>query len=130
MSIAANKTFIRQYLDAVSGREKTPPLLNQFVADEQLAQHIAVMEAAFPRYEITAEDILAEDDRVAVRAIFRGTHGGEFMGIAPTQRQVSLPFIIIYRVGGEKIVEHWISVDMLSLMQQLGAIPAPAGAAG
>jgi predicted ester cyclase len=73
--------------------------------------------------------MLAEDDRVAVRATFHGTHTGEFMGIAPTQRRVNLPLIIIYRIDGDKIVEHWLSVDMLSLMQQLGAIPEAAGSA-
>jgi predicted ester cyclase len=41
---------------------------------------------------------------------------------------VTQPFIIIYRVDGEKIVEHWIGIDMLSFMQQLGAIPEPAAA--
>jgi predicted ester cyclase len=125
MSTTANKTFVRYYLDAISGREKTPALLGQFVADEALAQHIATMEAAFPRYELVADDILAEDDKVAVRANFRGTHKGDLAGVAPTQRQVTLPLIIIYRIRDEKIVEHWLSIDMLSFMQQLGAIPEP-----
>ncbi len=55
MSSAANKRFIRQYLDAVSGKEKTPDLLRQFVDDEGLAQHVAAIEAAFPRYELDAD---------------------------------------------------------------------------
>jgi predicted ester cyclase len=129
MSTTANKTFVRQYLDAVSGQEKTPALVNRFVADEALAQHIATVEAGFPRYELAAEDMLAEDDKVALRATFRGIHKGEFAGVAPTQRQVTLPFIIIYRIWDEKIVEHWLSIDMLSFMQQLGAIPEAAAAA-
>ena len=126
MSTTANKTFVPQYLDALSGREKTPALLSQFVADEALIQHIATIEAAFPRYELAAEDMLAEDDKVALRATFRGTHRGEFAGLAPTQRQVTLQFIIIYRIRDERIVEHWLSIDMLSFMQQLGAIPEAA----
>jgi predicted ester cyclase len=129
MSTTANKTFVRQYLDAVSGQEKTPALVNRFVADEALAQHIATVEAGFPRYELAAEDMLAEDDKVALRATFRGIHKGEFAGVAPTQRQVTLPLIIIYRIWDEKIVEHWLSIDMLSFMQQLGAIPEAAAAA-
>ncbi len=126
MSTAANKTFVRQYLDAVSGKEKTPTLVSQFVDDEALAQHVAVIEAAFPRYELMADDMIAEDDKVTLRATFRGTHKGDFMGIAPTQRQVIQPFIIIYRVAGDKVVEHWLSIDMLSFMQQLGVVPEPA----
>lgn len=129
MSTAANKTFVRHYFDAVSGKEKTPALVNRFVTDDVLAQHIAALEVAFPRYEFAAEDVLAEDDKVAVRATFRGTHKGEFAGVAPTQRQVTVPFIIIYRIRDEKIVEHWLGIDMLSFMQQLGAIPEAAAAA-
>lgn len=128
MSTAANKTFIRQYIDAVSGKEKTPALVSQFVDDDELAQHVAVIEGGFPRYDIVAEDMVAEDDKVVVRATFRGTHTGEFVGIAPTRRQVTVPFIIIYRVRGDKIVGHWLSIDMLSFMQQLGVAPEPAAA--
>jgi predicted ester cyclase len=77
-----------------------------------------------------SDDVIAEGDKVAVRATFRGTHTGDFMGIAPTQRQVTQPLIIIYRVDGDKIVEHWLSIDMLSFMQQLGVVPEPAAAGG
>jgi predicted ester cyclase len=128
MSTSANKTFIRRYLDALSGVDKTPELVRQFVADEQLVQHIAAIEAGFPRYELSADDMVAEDDKVTLRSTFRGTHAREFAGLAPTQRQVTQPFIIIYRVDGEKIVEHWIAIDMLSFMQQLGAVPETAAA--
>jgi predicted ester cyclase len=129
MSTTANKTFVRQYLDAISGKEKTPELIKRFVSDDVLAHHIAAMEVAFPRYEFAAGDLVAEDDKVAVRATFRGKHQGEFAGVAPTQRQVTQPLIIIYRIRDEKIVEHWLSIDLLSLMQQLGAIPEAAAAA-
>jgi predicted ester cyclase len=128
VSAAANKTFIRQYLDALSGKEKTPALVRQFVDDDELAQHVAVIEAGFPRYDIVAEDMVAEDDKVVVRTTFRGTHAGEFVGIAPTRRQVTVPYIIIYRVRGDKIVAHWVSIDMLSFMQQLGVAPEQAAA--
>jgi predicted ester cyclase len=131
MSAAANKTFIRRYVDALSGVDKTPDLVRPFAADEQLIQHIAAIESGFPRYELSVDDMVAEDDKVALRATFRGTHTREFAGLAPTQRQVTQPFIIIYRVADEKIVEHWIGIDMLSFMQQLGAVPeAEAAAAG
>ncbi len=73
--------------------------------------------------------MVAEDDKVALRATFRGTHAGDFMGTAPTQRRVTQSFIIIYRVRNEKIVEHWISMDMLGFTQQLGAVPETAAAA-
>jgi predicted ester cyclase len=124
----ANKTFVRRYVDALSGKDKTPDLVRQFVADEQLVQHVATIEGGFPRYELSVDDIVAEGDKVVLRSTFRGTHTGDFAGLPPTQRQVTQPFIIIYQVDGERIVDHWIGIDMLSFMQQLGAIPEPAAA--
>ena len=117
-----NKEFIRGYLNSLSGKDKPAEAVNKYIADsdEELKQHIAFFEAAFPHYEMIAEDMIAEGDKVAVRPIAKGTHKGDLMGIAPTNKQVSLPFIIIYRIANNKIVEHWMSVDQLGLMQQLG----------
>ena len=117
-----NKALVRRYFEAVSGKDKPATSLEEFVDDEELKQHIAFFEAAFPRYEMIADDMIAEGDRVAVRARFRGTHKGDLMGIGPTGKQASLPFIIIYRVTNGKIMEHWMSVDQLDLLKQLGVI--------
>jgi predicted ester cyclase len=66
-----------------------------------------------------------EGDRVATRWTLRGTHRGEFAGIAPTGKAVSVAGIIIWRVAGGKIREAWGSYDALGLMQQFGVIDAP-----
>jgi predicted ester cyclase len=126
MSTASSKTVVRRYLEALSAGDKSPEVVRKYVSDEALIQHIATIEAGFPRYELSAEDMIAEDDRVVLRATFRGTHQGEFAGIAPTGRHVTQSFIIIYRVDGEKIAEHWIGMDMMSFMQQLGGVPEAA----
>jgi steroid delta-isomerase-like uncharacterized protein len=123
MSTPENKAFIQQYLGAVSGKAKPPALVNQYVADDTLRHHIAGAEAAFPRYEMIFEDLVAEDDKVAVRFTMRATHQGDFMGIPATGRQVNVPGIIIYRIADQKIVEHWMHFDALALMQQLGVQP-------
>ena len=47
------------------------------------------------------------------------------MGITPTNKAVSFPLMITYRIANNKIVEHWMLADMMSLMQQLGALPTP-----
>ncbi len=98
-----NKVFIQRYLDALSGRDKPPSLVNEFVADERLRHHIALIEAAFPRFEISTEDVVGEADKIVVRGTMRGIHSGDFMGIAPTRRQVTMPFIIIFHVDGGRI---------------------------
>jgi steroid delta-isomerase-like uncharacterized protein len=72
----------------------------------------------------TAEDMVAEGDKVAVRWTWGGTHKGELMGIPPTGKQVTITGISILRIVGGKIVEEWGEMDMLGMLQQLGVIPA------
>jgi predicted ester cyclase len=125
MTTEENKTLIRRYLEAL-GKEKSAKTVDSFVSDESLKQHITFFEAAFPGYQLSADDMVAEADKVVVRSTFTGTHKGELMGVAPTGKQVSAGLIIIYRIAGGKIVEHWMQVDTLGILQQLGAVPAPA----
>jgi steroid delta-isomerase-like uncharacterized protein len=121
MSANENKALIRRYLDAISGKDKPAALLDQYIAnsDQALRQHIAYSEGAFPRYEMIAEDMLAEDDKVVVRFTLRATHRGEFMGIPATGKPIAVPGIIIYRIANGKIAEHWMQVDSVALTQQL-----------
>ena len=123
MSTEDNKTFIRRYFEAISGKDKATAVVNRYVTDEELKHHIAFYEAAFPNYELIAEDMIAEGDKVVVRSTFRGTHKGDLMGIAPTGKQVTMPLILIYRIADDKIVEHWMQADALGMLQQLGVIP-------
>ena len=75
------------------------------------------------------EDMIAEGDRVVSRWTMRSTHKGEWMGIAPTGKQVMITGISIHRIAGGKIVEDWANADELGMMQQLGAVP-PIGESG
>jgi steroid delta-isomerase-like uncharacterized protein len=79
--------------------------------------------AAFPDAQFTIEDLIAEGDKFAARFTLRGTHRGEFMGIAPTGKHVTMTAIGICRVEEGKFAEVWENVDALGLLQQLGAIP-------
>jgi len=126
MPAEENKELVRRYFAALSGKDKPAETVGKFVTDQELTQHIAAFEAAFPRYQLIADDIIAEGDRVAVRATFKGQHKGELMGMPPTGKAVSLPLIMIYRVATGKIVQHWLSVDRLALMEQLG-VASPTG---
>ena len=54
-----------------------------------------------------------------------GTHRGEFQGIPPTDKEVAFTAIEVNRVRDGKVEEHWVELDLLGLMQQLGAIPEP-----
>jgi len=78
---------------------------------------------AFPDLRITVEDLIAEGDRAVARITIRGTHHGDFMGIAPTGRAICITETNILRFQEGKIVEHWGNGDDLGLLQQLGIIP-------
>jgi predicted ester cyclase len=75
----------------------------------------------FPDYRIAIEDLIAEDDKVAKRWTLRGTHTGEFAGIAATGKQVLMRATTIYCFAGGKVQEIWWNYDALGLIQQLGA---------
>ena len=84
------------------------------------------IRAAFPDWYSTAEELIAEGDRVAERWTGRGTQRGEFQGIPPTGKQVAVPGAVFYRIRDGRISEFRGSFDMLSLLQQLGVAPAVA----
>jgi predicted ester cyclase len=85
----------------------------------------AMFRGAFPDSYFTVEDMIGEGDKVTTRKTFHGTHEGEFMGIPPTGRRVSMSLIDIVRISEGRVVEHWSVGDNLGMMQQLGVIPQP-----
>jgi predicted ester cyclase len=114
-----NKQRIRTYLNSVSGRPKKAEALAEMITDRELLEHIAQVEAAFPEYELIVDDMIAEGDRVVVRGTFRGVHRGPFAGMQPTGKTVSAGLIIIYRLENGRVAEHWLQLDMLSVLRQL-----------
>ena len=83
----------------------------------------ASLRSAFPNWYATTDEMMAEGARVAERWTGRGTHQGEFQGMAPTGRQVTIPSAVFYRLASGKITQFRGLFDGLALMQQLGAIP-------
>jgi steroid delta-isomerase-like uncharacterized protein len=82
--------------------------------------------SAFPDTQLTVEDQIAEGDRVVSRYTVRGTHQGEFAGVPPTGKQVTVTGITIDRIEGGQIVESWNEFSQLGLLQQLGVVPEQA----
>jgi ketosteroid isomerase-like protein len=81
---------------------------------------------AFTGAQITVDEQIAEGDKVATRWTGRGTHTGEFNGIAPTGKEVTISGQTISRLEGGKIVEERTNWDTLGILVQLGAVPATA----
>jgi steroid delta-isomerase-like uncharacterized protein len=80
---------------------------------------------AFPDLYHEIVDMVAEGDKVAVRLNVTGTHKGEFQGIPPTSKRLSLDEMGFITIIDGKITEGWISADTMKLMQQIGGIPPP-----
>ncbi len=79
--------------------------------------------AAFPDAQVIFDDWVIEKDTVAARFRFNGTHRGEFMGLAPTNKRVSVPGLTIMRFQGDQVIERWSEMNYLGLLQELGASP-------
>jgi predicted ester cyclase len=124
MSSVENKALITRYLDAISGKPKPESVLRLFIAEQQLIEHILVAEAAFPLYELVADEMIAEGDLVSLRGRVQGKHLGALGNYAPTGAEVSYMLYITYKIEGGKIVDHWMLGDTMSLMKQIGAVPA------
>jgi steroid delta-isomerase-like uncharacterized protein len=139
-----NKQVVRQYFEA-SERQGIEGM-GQFVSSANYSLHFAgmpsptmdwnghkqlfnVLASAFPDFRHNIEDMVAEgEDKVAVRFNITATHKGEFQGIPPTGKKVSMSAMDLMTIIDGKITEEWVILDMMGLMQQIGAIPANAHA--
>ncbi len=138
MSAEENKELVRRFVEEFWNEG------NAAAADELMAEDAEIhmptgelvdldglkgfadaFRGSFPDWHSTFEELIAEGDRVAERWTGRGTHRGELQGIAPTGRPVEVPGSVFYRIVDGKIMEFRGQLDMMGLMQQLGAIPSP-----
>lgn len=133
----SNKELIERSCDAMNekDRETFMELQDPEIVHHQGPEVLHGVEAvtrqvwsileAFPDLTVTPEEILAEDDRVAMRYTVTGTHEGEFNGIKPTGNEFAVSEMKLYRVKDGKIAEVWAAADQLGLLTQLGIIESP-----
>ena len=88
---------------------------------EPLKAAMKRVQAALSDVSMKIEDVIAEEDKVAVRLTARGRHTGEFMGLAASGRDYTISETHIFHLRDGKISEHWRDADILGLMRQLGA---------
>ena len=136
MSSEENKALVRRWLDHGWQAEDTVAMMDEIWAEDvvihyphvtmdgldQLKRHVVDTKAALQDPVGTTRVILAEGDKVAYHCTFSATHAGEFMGIAPTGKRITITATGIARVANGKIVEVFENFDSLGLMKQSGAV--------
>ncbi len=139
MSTEENKAVFRRYVEEVGNEgnlDLAEEIFDRYLAHqpdgsvlergpEDVKRFMGEFRSAFPDFHTTIEDQIAEGDRVATRWTMRGTHEGEFRGISPTGKQITVTGIGIFRFSDGKVVESWDNFDQLGMMQQLGVVPLP-----
>lgn len=85
-----------------------------------LERSLAARRSAFPDARYEAHHVVGEDDRIALRGSWSGTHRGPFLGVAATGRTVTVGEHHLFRIVDARIVEHWSELDGEGLMRQLG----------
>jgi steroid delta-isomerase-like uncharacterized protein len=138
MSTEQNKALVRQFVAAADRQDfahasacLSPDLIVHLAGAPgplDLAtffQFGQMWHAAFPDEQTLFEDQIAEGDKVVDRMRSTATHTGEFQGIPPTGKRITVTGIWIERIADGRIVERWGEVDMLGVMQQLGVISTP-----
>ena len=106
-----------------------PGLPTEPLGTEGLKGMIQQVKTGFPDWTCTIEDMFAAGDKVAVRYTCQGTQTGEWQGLPPTGKPMKITVTIIHRVADGKVVEDWVDLDQLGMMQQLGMQLVPAGRA-
>jgi predicted ester cyclase len=126
MSAEQNKAIARRVYEIVTTGDfgRAEEIVDQDAPDNELLpddppaklidtfkETFTEARAGFPDLSITVEDVMAEGDLVAARVVMRGTHQGEFQGLAPTGKRVEVKAIDMFRISNGKIVEHWGHAD-------------------
>ena len=136
-----HKAVVRGYIeDVMNGGQGDVSLFHRYVHVDAILhnaypaqgstadawmERVRIFAAAFSEIHVTVEDQVAEGEKVVTRTIFRGTHTGNFQGIAATGVRIAADEIQITRMKDGKIAERWSILDHISILKQLGRDPYP-----
>lgn len=139
MTAADNVRLFRGVVDAVNAndmetvakalapeflRHDLAGYLEPIVGQDGIVDFLGMLRQALPDMRVELEDVFATEERVALRITIRGTHTGDFMGVAPTGRAVSFAAMNIYRMEQGRAVESWQLWDWAGALQQMGVTSA------
>jgi steroid delta-isomerase-like uncharacterized protein len=135
MSAEENKAIVRRFYEEMNRgnqdvidelvstdyRVHDPSLPPEMCAGrDAFKQTVAMSQRAFPSHQMTLDNMLAEDDRVAAHLTFNGRHQGTLDDEEATGAEITFTGIGIYRIASGQIAEGWFNFDQLGLMRQMG----------
>ena len=138
MGADENKVIVRRFIDEIFVKGNVDAVdklvTHDFVphswpsvvpGPDSLKQAVKRVSAGLSDVSMKIEDMISQDDKVAVRLTAHARHQGDFMGLPATGKSYTISETHIFHIRDGKVAEHWRDADMLGLMQQLGALPEP-----
>ncbi|PSR53291.1 hypothetical protein AHMF7605_06975 [Adhaeribacter arboris] len=133
--LEANKQLVQRHFNEVINGKNLDVIAQLFAEDfysvapngkivtgrENLSNYLGYFFSAFPDLHMTVEELIAENETVVARVRVTGTQQGEFWGIAPTNKFISIQEVFIVKVVNNWVVEARPLPDLHSLFQQLSA---------
>lgn len=135
MTAEDNRRLVQEHYESFVAKQDAEAIRRQLAADfvdhemppgtppgpESILQYRAMLHKAFPDLKVRIDDIVAEGDRVAVRATWTGTHRGSLpmLPIPPSNRAFTFSGMVFWRIRDGRIAERWATIDRLGLQQQL-----------
>ena len=139
MSAEENKALVHQVIDLINRRDLDKAF--EFYASDYVYHGPGNQElrgrdgirglwagffGGFPDLNASVDQLIGEGDLLAMRWTVRGTHTGEFLGLAASGKPMVLPITEVFRIVGGQLVEAWDQYDTHHLLDQLGALAVPA----
>ena len=118
----ADENLVQQLISPVA-RFYVPGQPEPLTGPKGYLMIIAMMRSGFPDIQWTIEDMIKENEKVAVRFTMRGTHQGTFFGVPATDKTIVVQAMNFYRLADDQIIEEFGQPDMLGLLTQIGGVP-------
>jgi len=135
---AANKAIVQRLYEEVWNERRlevikeiispshalqAPNIFGSSIGPEAYKRNVLLFLAGYPDLRWTIEDTIAEKDRVVACWTISGTHTGDYLGIPPTNKKISVEGITIHHIANGKIMDSYSNWDALGMMHQLGVVP-------
>ena len=120
MILDIKKELIEDFISEISGNRKKEKLLEKWNVRPYETELLLALESGFPEFEIIADSISVQEDKIIVLARFRGSQTEEFLGNPPTNKLVEIPMILYGDIEEKGVGKMKILMDRLLMLEKLG----------